>query len=110
MTGGRRYDRIGLITVLALSTAVARAGAPEATPFVQRIPGTEVSFEMLPVPGGMFRMGSRSTEQERKADEGPQVEVDVEPFHMGRCEVTWPEYDAFSSNYHRLAGMDSRLR
>jgi sulfatase modifying factor 1 len=58
----------------------------------ETIPGTEVTFRMVPVPGGTFRMGSPSTEAGRAADEGPVFEVTVEPRWMGRCEVTWAEY------------------
>ena len=31
--------------------------------------------------------------------EGPQVEVTIEPFWMGRCEVTWKEYKYFMGLY-----------
>jgi formylglycine-generating enzyme required for sulfatase activity len=101
----------GLLALVLLSCmASGAASADEAKPFVQRIPGTDVSFEMLPIPGGTFKMGSPASEPGRKADEGPQVEVEVEPFHMAKFEVTWPQYEAFAANYHRLAAMDSRLR
>ena len=73
---------------------------------VQRIPGTDVTFEMVQVPGGTFKMGSPSGEEGRKADEGPQVEVEVEPFFMASHEVTWGEYNLFLQNYHRIAGLD----
>ena len=59
------------------------------------IPGTEVTFRMVPVPGGTFRMGSAESEADRSSDEGPQVDVAIEPFWMGRCEVTWSEYKAY---------------
>ena len=42
-----------------------------------------------PIPGGVYKMGSPASEKDRKADEGPQVEVKIEPFWMGRHEVTW---------------------
>src|SRR5436853_4267952 len=58
-------------------------------PYVEKIPGTDVSFEMIPIPGGEFQMGSPPNEAHRKKDEGPQVLVKVEPFWMGKCEVTW---------------------
>lgn len=53
----------------------------------------DVSFEMIAVPGGTFIMGSPSTEKGRNADEGPQHEVKIRPFWMGKCEVTWDELD-----------------
>lgn len=55
-----------------------------------------VKFEMLPILGGRFVMGSPSSEAKRKTDEGPQHEVKVDPFWMGKCEVTWDEYDIWS--------------
>ena len=61
-------------------------------PYDESIPGTTVSFRMMPVPGGTFRMGSTSVEDGRTADEGPVFEVTVQPCWMGRCEVTWAEY------------------
>ena len=44
-------------------------------------------------------MGSPEGEEDRKTDEGPQVEIEVEPFYMGAHEVTWAEYDQFLQNY-----------
>ncbi len=67
--------------------------------YTERIPGTDVSFEMIPVPGGEFLLGSPPTEAHRAKDEGPQVRVKVEPFWIGKCEVTWAEYHAFMAMY-----------
>lgn len=61
----------------------------------ETIPGTDVTFRMMPVPGGTFRMGSPDAETGRKADEGPVFEVKVAPFWMGKCEVSWQEYRAY---------------
>jgi formylglycine-generating enzyme required for sulfatase activity len=58
---------------------------------------------MVAVPGGTFTMGSPAREKGRRPDEGPQVQVEVEPFYLGRLEVTWPEYEAFTGNWHRVA-------
>lgn len=64
-------------------------------PYSQTIPGTKITFTMIPVPGGSFLMGSPPAETDRRDDEGPQVEMSVAPFWMGRCEVTWGEYKTF---------------
>jgi formylglycine-generating enzyme required for sulfatase activity len=64
-------------------------------PYKARIPGTEIDFEMIPIAGGKFTMGSSEEEEDRIADEGPQFEVALEPFWMGKCEVTWVEYRRF---------------
>jgi formylglycine-generating enzyme required for sulfatase activity len=63
--------------------------------YVQAIPDTKVKFEMIALPGGTFLMGSPADEKGRKADEGPQHPVTVKPFWMGKCEVTWDEFDAY---------------
>ena len=35
-------------------------------PYTVKIPGTEVSFEMIPVPGGTYKMGSPEDEEGRR--------------------------------------------
>ena len=92
----------------AQPAAAAQAG--EMKPYTQSIPGTEASFEMVPIPGGTFKMGSPTGEAKREDDEGPQVEVEIDPFYMGKHEVTWSEYEPFLQNYHRLAGLPSEKR
>ena len=59
------------------------------------IPKTGVEYEMIPIQGGTFKMGSPPSETKRKDDEGPQVEVAVAPFWMGKYEVTWNEYNPY---------------
>ncbi|MEA1952623.1 MAG: formylglycine-generating enzyme family protein, partial [Planctomycetota bacterium] len=61
-------------------------------------------FDMVPIRGGKFLMGSPDSEEDRKKDEGPQHEVVVEPFWMGKCEVTWDEYEQWSM------GLDKQFR
>jgi formylglycine-generating enzyme required for sulfatase activity len=68
-------------------------------PYTEKIPGTDISFEMIPIPGGEFLMGSPASEADRNEDEGPQVRVKVEPFWMGKCEVGWGEYKSFMAMY-----------
>jgi formylglycine-generating enzyme required for sulfatase activity len=57
----------------------------------------KVSFEVVAVPGGTYLMGSPKGEKGRQDDEGPQHPVAIKPFWMGKCEVTWDEYDWFWS-------------
>ncbi|MBO0700347.1 MAG: formylglycine-generating enzyme family protein [Zavarzinella sp.] len=57
--------------------------------------GTKVPFDMVAVPGGTFEMGSPNSEEGRRDDEGPQVKVRVKPFWIGKCEVTWDEFDLY---------------
>ncbi len=71
-------------------------------PYDVTIPGTEVMFRMLPVPGGEFVMGSGDAEAGRKDDEGPTRKVMVEPYWMAECEVKWEEYKLFMQLYRSL--------
>ncbi|MEN6451144.1 MAG: SUMF1/EgtB/PvdO family nonheme iron enzyme [Thermoguttaceae bacterium] len=73
-------------------------------PYTEKVISTEVKFEMLPIHGGTFKMGSPATEKDRNADEGPQVEAKIEPFWMGKCEVTWAEYEQWG------LGLDKQRR
>ena len=63
--------------------------------FTEKIPGTNVSFEMVAVPGGDFQMGSSKDEPFRRKDEGPVVNAKISGFWMGKVEVSWEEYLAF---------------
>lgn len=88
------------LAVTSSSAPAQDANAPaELKAYVESIPGTELKFEMLPIPGGTFVMGSPSTEEKRSDDEGPQHEVAIAPFWMGKHEVTWDEYDEFAFSY-----------
>ncbi len=65
------------------------------TNFTEKIPGTSVSFDMVAIPGGEFRMGSPKNEPMRKPDEGPLHPVKVTRFFMAKAEVSWDEYLEF---------------
>jgi sulfatase modifying factor 1 len=63
--------------------------------FTEHIPKSSVSFNMIAIPGGTFKMGSSSGEPFRKEDEGPVREVEVSNFFMAEIETSWDEYLAF---------------
>ncbi len=77
-------------------------GSADATeqmqPYTEAIRGTDVSFEMLPIPGGSFLMGSPDDETRRKPDEGPVHRVQLDPFWMGKFEVTWDEFELWANS------------
>ena len=54
-------------------------------------------------------MGSPKTEKNRKEDEGPQFRVKVEPFWMGKYEMTWDQFEAFKVDY-RLYKKEEELK
>lgn len=88
---------VAALTVVSLSSPPAHSDQAPADfkPYTQTIPGTSLKFDMVPIPGGTFLMGSPATEAGRGADEGPQHPVTVRPFWMGKTEVTWDEYDQY---------------
>jgi formylglycine-generating enzyme required for sulfatase activity len=57
--------------------------------------GVKATFDMIAIPGGAFLMGSPASEKGHKDSEGPPHPVALKPFWMGKCEVTWGEYDLF---------------
>ncbi len=61
-------------------------------PYTSKIPGTEIEFTMMPIPGGTFEMGSGDS---GNVAEVPVFDVKVEPFWMAKYEVTWAEFDRF---------------
>jgi len=68
-------------------------------PYKMIIPGTDAEFEMVPIPGGKFMMGSPESEDDREENEGPQFEVELAPFWMGKYEVAWAEYKHYMALY-----------
>jgi formylglycine-generating enzyme required for sulfatase activity len=79
-------------------------------PYDAVIPGSDITFRMMPIPGGKFRMGSSADESGHQADEAPVREFQVEPFWMAECEVTWDQYKPFMSLYRVFKGLVSENR
>jgi formylglycine-generating enzyme required for sulfatase activity len=94
------------IFVVALESERAVLDVPDSSAsseaemkkYTELIEHTESKFEMTPIPGGKFTMGSPESETDRNADEGPQHEVEISPFWMSTYEVTWDVYDIWASD------------
>ena len=91
----KSMTRLGVSTEQPAAGPFVKIEGGFMVPYTASIPGTKVKFEMLPVPGGTFTMGSPADEKGRLIDEGPQFNVVVEPFWMGKYEVTWEEYESY---------------
>jgi formylglycine-generating enzyme required for sulfatase activity len=63
--------------------------------YTETIPGTESAFNMIPIQGGEFLIGSAESEPGRTADEGPQKKVKLDAFYMMETELTWDLYELF---------------
>ncbi|WP_266362908.1 formylglycine-generating enzyme family protein [Tellurirhabdus rosea] len=84
---------VGLLSLACSFTGLAQGTLKSYT---QDIPGSALKYEMVALPGGKFTMGSPAAEKGRKPDEGPQHAMQMEPFWMGKLEVTWDLYDLFA--------------
>ncbi|MBQ2820030.1 MAG: SUMF1/EgtB/PvdO family nonheme iron enzyme [Thermoguttaceae bacterium] len=85
----------------------------EMKPYTEKIAGTDITFDMVPIKSGSFMMGATEEELEEygveadeymgidNAAETPQREVKVDAFWMGKCEVTWKEYEAWSARLEK---------
>ena len=69
--------------------------ASKMTDYTETLAGTSVTFDMVAIQGGVFKMGSPESESGRREDEGPQVDITLSPFWIGKHEVTWNEYELF---------------
>ncbi len=68
-----------------------------ARQFVEDL-GDSVHLEMVETPGGKFMMGSPENEAERYDYEGPQHEVTVPPFYIGKFTITQAQWRAIASD------------
>lgn len=90
---GSEKSKVGLRALMPLVLACGMAGVVpsaqgQAKPSQAKECVKSVCFEMVAIPAGQFEMGSPSTEEGRKNDEGPVHTVNVKEFWMGKTEVT----------------------
>ncbi|MGI9542142.1 MAG: formylglycine-generating enzyme family protein [Cyclobacteriaceae bacterium] len=92
-------SKSSIITVfivgLSLISLAWMEGQKEFTQYQEDIPGTDLKYHMVPIPGGTFQMGSQENEAGHQPDEAPAHQVKIEPFWMGQFEITWEQYEAF---------------
>jgi formylglycine-generating enzyme required for sulfatase activity len=88
--------------------------AAEMKPYAELIEHSPAKIEMAPIPGGRFVMGSPASEADRREDEGPQHAVDVAPFWMSKCEITWNAYEVWMADLdivrRELTGVEPNTR
>ena len=83
-----------------MPTATIRTRQCTNKHFFEDLGGGHHRLEMVLVSGGTFTMGSPETEEARQPSEGPQHEVTVPTFFMGRFPVTqaqWRQVSQFPS-------------
>ena len=70
----------------APQTASTAAAAAAMEAYTEAIPGTLVTFDMVPVPAGQVTI---------QTDDGPRT-VDVGPFWIEKTETTWDAFDVYA--------------
>lgn len=84
-----------------------RSAPQRLEPYSEAIGGTLVSFDMMPVSGGVARVA------DPEAPDGNRL-IEVAPFWIGKTEVTWDELDVWmlglDTEPERRAGIDAESR
>ncbi len=84
-------------------------------PYTQTIPGTKVTFKMIPVPGGVVQLGPREAgeeDEDEDASVSPTLSVKLDPYWIGERELTWAEYWPFmalNTTFNELSYLRGRL-
>ena len=68
---------------------------PTFEKYTESIAGTDVIYNMVPIPAGEFLLGSPEAEANRNPDEGPQKKVKMDAFWMMETELTWDLFELF---------------
>ena len=69
--------------------------------YEEQITTSDLNFEMVPVKGGEFTMGSPLDDANRGEDEWPAHQVEVSDFWIGKHELTWDLYELWMLNIDR---------
>ncbi len=86
-----------IITTCCLVCFIFGTGNQEFENYTSKIPGTDVSFEMVAIEGGTFALGSAEKDKKAEADEQADLVLKVEPFWMGAKELTFDELDIYQN-------------
>jgi len=81
--------RILIIVLICLSVGFQA----DAQTYEQKLPNTQLSFNMISVPGGKFSIGNNNPLGDK--DEAPQKSIELSPFWMSEHEVTFAEWDLY---------------
>ncbi len=92
----KHYLSLFVLTVGVVATTRAQTPS-DFKSYTQIIAGSNQTYPMAAVPGGKLLMGSVPAEKGHKPDESPQHSVTIEPFWMGRYEMTWDIYDLYTT-------------
>lgn len=94
--------RVGIGVLVLIPTGGGAQTAEQAAPAVvesatppeggKPLILADLGLELLPIPAGTFTMGSPANESGRGSDEGPQTQVTLREFWLGKTEVTQAQW------------------
>ena len=87
--------RLTLASFFIFQLVVAQGTDTTFSAYKQKLQGTSLSFQMVPIPGGNFKMGSSAQDKAAERDELPAQSIRISPFWMGAHEVTYEAFDAY---------------
>ena len=93
--GDPNSDDMELVRRIHTQIVEHAKGDSKFVDYSAKVPKTSAPYQMVAIKGGEFLMGSPPQEKDREANEGPQKQVKVSPFWIGKYEVTWDEYEPF---------------
>ena len=105
---GAEPERLGVVESRPSGGIFVPIEGRYMVPYTAKIPGSDVEYEMVPIPGGTFLLGSSPDDPNHRADEGPAVRVRVAPMWVGKCEITQAQYREFEMLYHVFTYVDSK--
>lgn len=91
-----------LPTTRGIHEAIVKSPDPEPSAmksYAEKVKlAKDASLDLIAIAGGEFTLGSPDSEAGRKPDESPQHKLKIEPFWMGKLEITWDLYRPFMEN------------
>jgi len=78
---------------LTFLVVVVNVYAQTFSNYSQNVESPKLSFEMVAIEGGNFKMGTNNPN--RNANERPEHLVEVNDFWIGKYEINWKQYEAF---------------
>lgn len=99
-TAHQQPSRANSLRTLEFEVVIINKGGRETSnrrlraEFYREDLGNGAILEMVSIPGGKFTIGSPESETGRNKNEGPQREVTVSPFFMGKFPITQAQWQA----------------
>ncbi len=91
-----------LPTTKAIHEIISKKADPSAAemkPYTEKLKlAADATCDLIPVPAGEYTIGSPPNETGHQPEENPQRKLKIEPFWIGKLEVTWALYQPFMNN------------